>query len=222
MDLVREAFNALFPEKPYPYTAAVTYSGKFKGYNASIRLHRLQKHLELKLSRQWRTVSRDIQLGLVQHLLARLFKDSRRTMHTDLYAHFLRAVPRTIAKTKTHPVLAQRFQHLNDQFFNGILEQPNLVLGRGITTLGHYDLGTDTVSISENLLAHPALLDYVLYHELLHKKHQFSGRGIQRHTYHSAAFRDDEHKFPEWRQLETELSRLVAQKKRTSFWGWFG
>jgi hypothetical protein len=221
MNLVREAFNALFPDKPYPYTASITYSGKFKGYNARMQLNRLQKHFSLNLSKNWKGVSRDIQLGLVQHLLARLFKDSRRTMHMDLYAHFLRAVPGTVAKTKTHPLLEERFRHLNGQFFNSLLEQPNLVLGRGVTTLGHYDLGTDTVSISEMLLNHPALLDYVLYHELLHKKHQFSGHGTRRHTYHSTAFREEEHKFPNWQQLEKELSRLVTQKKRASFWGWF-
>jgi hypothetical protein len=219
MDLVREAFNQVFPEKPYVYAAAVTYSGKFKGYNASIRLNKLQKRIALKLSKNWRTVSRDIQLGLAQHLLCRLFKEKRRSIQMDLYAHFLRAVPRTVAKTKSHPVLEQSFNRLNDSFFGGLMEQPNLVLGQGTTKLGHYDLGTDTVSISTILLEHPELLDYVMYHELLHKKHQFSGTG-PRHTFHSKAFRDDEKKFPGWQRLEKELSRVVSSKRR-SFWSWF-
>lgn len=220
MDLVREAFNALFPEKPYVYAASVRYSGRFKGYNARIQLNRFSKTITLLLSKNWRTVSRDIQLGLVQHLLCRLFKEKRQSMQMDLYAHFLRAVPGTVAKTRSHPVLEQSFQRVNEQFFNGLLDQPNLVLGNGITKLGHYDLGTDTVSISSILLGHPELLDYVMYHELLHKKHQFTSRGGS-HRYHTAAFRKDERRFPRAAQLEEELNRLVSSQKRRSFRGWF-
>ncbi len=220
MDLVREAFNTLFPEKPYTYTAVVQYSGKFKGYNARIQLHPLSKRITLKLSKQWRTVSRDIQLGLIQNLLARLFKEKRNTMQMDLYGHFMRAVPRTVAKTKSHPVLEQSFQRINDQFFGSLMDQPNLVIGNGITKLGHYELGTDTVSISTILLDHEHLLDYVMYHELLHKKHQFSGKGGS-HRYHTHAFRQDEQKFPHAEQLEKELSRLVSTHRRKSFWDWF-
>jgi hypothetical protein len=180
----------------------------------------MHKRIELKLSRNWEGVARDIQLGLAQHLLTRVFKDKRRTTNMDLYAHFLKAVPRTVAKTESHPVLAESFSRINAQYFNGLMEQPNLVIGKGVNKLGHYDLGTDTVSITENLLEHPHLLDYVMYHELLHKKHQFSGLG-RRHTYHSAAFRAEERKFPRAAQLEKELSRLVSTVKRRNFWGWF-
>lgn len=219
MDLVREAFNQLYPEKPYVYSSIVRYSGRFKGYNARISLNRLQKRIMLNASKQWRAVSKDIQLGLVQHLLCRLFKDRRHTMQMDLYAYFMKSVPRTVAKTKSHPVLEESFHRINDQFFGGLMDQPNLVLGQGITKLGHYDLGTDTVSISTILLDHPELMDYVMYHELLHKKHQFSGKGGN-HRFHTHAFRQDEQKFPDAARLEKELSRLSAAKRR-SFWDWF-
>ena len=220
MDIVRESFNQLFPEKPYTYSAVIQYSGKFKGYNASISLNKFWKRITLKLSKNWRTVSRDIQLGLVQHLLCRLFKEKKKTMNMDLYVYFIKSIPKTVAKTKSHPVLEQSFMRLNEQFFSGLMDQPNLVIGKGITKLGHYELGTDTVNISGSLLDHSELLDYVMYHELLHKKHQFTGSGT-RHTYHSAAFRAEERKFPRAQQLEKELSRLVTQKK-SSFWKLFG
>jgi hypothetical protein len=220
MDLVREAFNALYPEKPYAYSSEVNYSGKFKGYNARIQLSRLHRHITLQLSKNWKGVSRDIQLGLAQHLLCRLFRESRKTMHQDLYTHFMKAVPRTIVKTKSHPVLEESFSRVNDKFFNGMMEQPNLVIGQGVTKLGHYELGTDTVSISSILIEHPELMDYVMYHELLHKKHQFSGTG-RRHTYHSAEFRQEEQKFPRAAELDKELTRLVTTHKRKGFWNWF-
>jgi hypothetical protein len=220
MDIVREAFNTLFPEKPYAYSAEVNYSGKFRGYNANIRLNRFQKRIVLNLSRQWKTVSRDIQLGLVQHLLCRLFKERRKTTQMDIYNYFLKNIPGTVAKTKAHPVLAESFRRVNDSFFDGLIEQPNLVLGNGVTKLGSYDLGTDTVSISSMLLEHQHLMDYVMYHELLHKKHQFKGAGLRR-TYHSRTFRKDEKSYPNSAQLERELSKLVTRKKQSSFWDWF-
>lgn len=220
MDIVREAFNLLYPEKPYTYTAEINYSGKFNGYNARIQLQRFTKHITLNLSKQWKTVSRDIQLGLVQHLLARLFRDKRHTMQMDLYQYFMKSVPNTVAKTKTHPILESSFRRVNDRFFDGMLDQPNLVVGQGVTKLGHYELGTDTVNISTILLEHPALMDYVMYHELLHKKHQFSGKGGA-HRYHTHAFRKDEQKFPDAPRLEKELSRLVSSVRRRGFLSWF-
>jgi hypothetical protein len=141
MDLVREAFNTIFPEKPYAFAAEVRYSGKFRGYNANMRMSRLNKRIELNLSRQWKTVSRDIQLGLVQHLLCRLFRERRRSTQMDLYNYFIKSIPKTVAKTKTHPVLEASFRRVNDSCFSGIIEQPNLVIGNGITKLGSYDIG---------------------------------------------------------------------------------
>jgi hypothetical protein len=220
MDIVREAFNQLYPEKPYTFTAEIKYSGKFNGYNARIQLQRFTKHIVFSLSRNWETVERDIQVGLVQHLLCRLFKDKRHTTQMDLYQYFMKSVPNTVAKTKTHPVLEESFTRVNDQFFSGLLDRPNLVVGNGVTKLGHYEMGTDTVNISTILMEHSELMDYVMYHELLHKKHQFTGKGGS-HRFHTAAFRADERKFPDAPRLEKELSRLVSGVKRGSFFGWF-
>ncbi|MEM4254206.1 MAG: hypothetical protein QXR48_02355 [Candidatus Woesearchaeota archaeon] len=212
MDLVREAFNIVFPEKPYCYSARVRYSGRFKGYNANIRLNKFHKCIVLNLSKQWKNVSRDIQLGLVQYLLCRLFKVKRRTTQIDLYNYFLKSVPSTIARTKSHPLLEESFKRVNESCFNGLLEQPNLVVGNGVTKLGSYDLGTDTISISSILLDHPHLLDYVMYHELLHKKHQFRSAGLRR-TYHSSKFKNEEKAYPDSARLEKELSKLVSRHK---------
>ncbi|MEM4240454.1 MAG: hypothetical protein QXK08_04645, partial [Candidatus Woesearchaeota archaeon] len=76
------------------------------------------------------------------------------------------------------------------------------------------------VSISNILLSHPRLLDYVMYHELLHKKHQFKGSGLKR-TFHSSTFRKDEKSYPGSAALEKELSRLVLRAKRSSWFDWF-
>jgi len=57
-----------------------------------------------------------------------------------------------------------------------------------------------------------------MYHELLHKKHQYTSKG-KRTTHHSKAFKQDEAKFPQAVLLEKELEKLVRKKKRFSlFW----
>ena len=59
------------------------------------------------------------------------------------------------------------------------------------------------------------LVDYVMYHELLHKKHGailVNGRRVA----HSPAFRDDERRFIGWKQAEDELTRLAHRQAK----GW--
>lgn len=212
MNLLEQAHNHLF--EPAPYTFLLEYSGKFRGYNANIRQRGTT--ILARLSKQWQTVSPDIQLGLLQDLLCRLLKKKRHSIHIDLYNNFLRSVPHYAPKTQTHPVLEQSFLRLNDQFFNGMMAQPNLRLGNGVNLLGTYHYSTDTVTISRILLDNPLLLDYVMYHELLHKKHQFKSTGT-RTCHHTKAFRDEELLFPYALQLEKELELLVRKHKRGAF-----
>lgn len=216
--IVEKAFISLFPEKECDFIFSLRYSGHFKGFNASVR--RIDKNVVFSLSRNWRSVGEDIKIGLLQSLLCKLFKSKNKTINIDLYNNFLRSVHISIPKTQSHPVLEESFNRVNLQFFNDLMEMPNLVIGKGINKLGHYDYGTDTISISEILLSNSILLDYVMYHEMLHKKHKFdcsSGRNV----HHSRAFRDDESRFPNAVLLEKELQRLVSRKSlKKGFFGW--
>ena len=205
-DLIRESFEELFPGREFSYRPLLRYSGRFSGYNGNISLR--GSELTVSLSRQWKGVGADIQKGIVQHLLAKMFRTKNRTMSMDLYESFLKGVHHTIPKTKSHPELEASFERVNERFFHGLLERPNLVLGAGTTKLGSYTYGTDTISISEILLEEYDLLDYVMYHEMLHKKHKFSeGR------HHTKEFRADEKKFGDVELLERGLSRLVRGAK---------
>jgi predicted metal-dependent hydrolase len=124
-----------------------------------------------------------------------------------------------VPKTKTHPILEKSFQRVNEAFFNGMMEQPNLRIGKGVNRLGTYEYATDTVMVSQILIDNEELMDYVMYHELLHKKHQYTAKkGRQRH--HSKKFKEDEAKFPNAELLEQELNKLVRRKKRgfSLFW----
>jgi len=217
MNLLAHAYYEIYPEDITAKTFILNYSGRFKGYNANIRM---KKHeVTLNASKQWRGVSKEIQKGLCQELIVRLFKTKTQTMNMELYHHFIRNLPKIAPKTNTHPILEPSFERINNHFFNGMLDQPNLIIGNGVNRLGTYEYQTDTVSISKILLDNQTLLDYVMYHELLHKKHQYKAKkGRQLH--HSKKFKQDEAKFPNAQLLEKELEKLVRKNKRkfSLFW----
>lgn len=77
---------------------------------------------------------------------------------------------------------------------------------------GHYDWIQDTVMVSRTLdaAAVPAfLVDYIVYHELLHKQHGIhwvNGRGFA----HTTEFQNDERRFERYQEAEAALERLAS------------
>ncbi|RJQ19327.1 M48 family peptidase [Candidatus Woesearchaeota archaeon] len=211
--MIHEAYEEFFG-KSSERELVITY-GRLRGYNAAIRMS--PSRIEVRASRQWKEVSPEIQKGLVQVLFARLFKVKQKTVSMDLYHHFVRSLPKVMPKKHNHPVLEESFNRVNEQLFGGLMQRPNLRLGKGINRLGTYEYTSDTVRIAEYLLEYPELMDYVMYHELLHKKHQYK-EGVQRTTHHSAKFREDEARFPRAAELEKELQKLVQRQKGGWFW----
>ena len=211
--LVHEAYQLLYPDKQLPYEPSLRYSGRFKDYNANVRLHR--DVLEFRLCRKWTEVSPEIQIGLLQSLLLRLFRDKRKTLYTDLYNNFVKSLHLAIPKTKNDPVLEVVFERVNENYFTGILERPNLEWGSfSKRKLASYNYKTDTISVS-TVFQHvqdPALLDYVMYHEMLHKKEKFNCAGSRNH-FHTTEFRRKERLFEDWEAVEQRLNRAVSRAR---------
>lgn len=217
MMLAERAFAELFPGKNLEYTCVVSYSGRFSGFNANVRLNRFTKTITFNLSRQWRGVDESIKRGLLQDMILRIFKKKGKTINMDLYHNFIRSVHVAIPKTKSHPLLEESFKRVNVLFFSGFVEKPNLVVGKdNIRTMGHYNYGTDTITISSVLLNHVDLLDYIMYHEVLHKKDKFSSKN-GRNLHHSHNFRMKESSYPNSRELEEKLSRICGRRKLSIF-----
>ncbi len=214
MDLIERAYKELFGHDNEKYSFYIGYSGKFTAYNANVRL--VYNSLKFNLSKKWKDVDEEIVIGLIQELMVKILcrKKSRpHTINMDLYNNFLKSLHISIPKTKSHPMLEESFERINALYFNSLLEKPNLVLGgRNTRTMGSYNYQTDTLTISRILESSPRLLDYVMYHEMLHKHLKFksrSGRGIH-HTYQ---FRKMEKAYPDAENLEKELSSLVYKWK---------
>ncbi len=202
-----------------PIRIEIDYSGRFKGYNANVRYTRYK--MEFRLARNWEGVDEDIQKGLLQHLMCRVLKLKEDTLNIRLYEEFLRQSSNYAPKGESDPYLEERFAVLNDEYFAGMMDQPTLTWGRASTTkLGSYEYATDTVKLSTILADDEDMLDYVLYHELLHKKHKFSCSNGRTH-HHTPAFRADEKKF--WlKDAEEKLRTFVRKKKqkKKSWWNW--
>ena len=126
---------------------------------------------------------------------------------------FLKKVHLAVPKEKIDPILEKSFDRVNDKYFYGMIEKPNLVWGKkSFRKFGSYDYGSDTISISRSLEPHPRLLDYVMYHEALHKKHKFTTSGA-RTRHHTSEFRKSEKRFENAAEMEKMLGRLASKRK---------
>lgn len=116
-----------------------------------------------------------------------------------------------------HRNLSERFDALNRKFFDGQLERPLLswTAKRTRHTFGHHDEALDTIVISKSLddeRIPETVLDYVLYHEMLHLKlgSRYSADG--RRLVHTATFRKWEERFPKFEEAEQWLEKLAARR----------
>jgi len=218
MKLAEQAFNELFPEKGLEeHTFKIKYTDKFKPYNANVRY--TKNSLHFNLSKKWKTVSKEIQIGLIQGLMLKIFKENKKTMSIDLYNSFMKNLHISISKAVNDPILEESFNKINEKYFFGLIERPNLTWHNSIRRLGSYEYGTDTISISKALSSDKDLLDYVMYHEMLHKKHKFHNRN-GRTFHHTREFKKMEKEFENSAEMEDKIKGLMRQKRRIRF-RWF-
>jgi len=85
--------------------------------------------------------------------------------------------------------------------------------------LGSYEYGTDIISMSKVLDHDEDLIDYVMYHEMLHKKHKFHNKNGRSH-HHTREFKEMERKFENSEEMERKIKNLVRHKSRKMF-EWF-
>lgn len=115
------------------------------------------------------------------------------------------------------------FDRLNDVYFGGRIEKPQLgwTLRDAWRTHGHYDPAHHSISLSRSLDAATTpefVVEFVLYHEMLHIAIPSEMRD-GRHRHHSAAFRSAEAGFPRMKEAVAwleDFSRTngTARRKR--------
>ncbi len=106
------------------------------------------------------------------------------------------------------------FERVNEVYFGGELDRPRLTWNKRITEakMGHYDFLRDRVTVSVTLDAPEVpdyVVDYVMYHELLHKT---LGRQVVngRHYAHTPAFREAERAFAHYEEAQAFLDEVTS------------
>lgn len=184
----------------------------FAGLNHTIRLR--NRRMYVRVSDLLKDAPLDVHKALAHILVAKLFKKRITPEHDQRYRQYayqpqvLRASDLARQKRgykrvttplgRTHN-LDKLFARINRRYFDNELSKPVLSWSprRSKSILGHHDYSHDTIIISR-MLDHANVPEYVvefvLYHEMLHVKHQprvVNGRRI----YHTTAFRADEKRF---------------------------
>ncbi len=212
MNLAKTAFNEIYPDLIEEREFIITYSGKFKSLNANVKYNRYKIHFSL--SKDWLEYSEEIRKGLIQSLLIKVFKHKyTKTLELDLYEKFLNNLGKYAKVEKTDPLLEESFERINKKYFFGMMEKPNLVWGQdAFRKLGHYEYASNTILISNIFKNESELLDYIMYHELLHKKHGNKTTKSGRTIHHSKAFREDEKKYHD-KDAEKKLNSYIRKIK---------
>jgi predicted metal-dependent hydrolase len=167
--------------------------------------------------------------ALAEILLARMFRrrPSREARECYLAYTFRPAIRSRIDATRRergtkrhlpprgrHHNLEEIFHDLNRRFFHNEIPPPRIGWSHQYATriLGHYDSGHKTIIISRKLDSPSVpryLVEYVVYHEMLHIRIPVERRG-QRRVVHSREFREAEKKFPQYEAACRQLKHLCG------------
>lgn len=170
---------------------------------------------------EWQRVDEAIIRGLVQHLLLSFGRKRAKrkvTKWIELYNSFIKHLSNAQSLKERKPtskVLEESFNRVNEEYFFGVLDMPKLRWVKSIAQIGCYDFVKDEIRISNLLKDAPdKLLDYVMYHELLHKWLKFKLRRDGTTLYHSKKFAKAEKKFRNAKEVEKELKLFIQKKLR--------
>ncbi len=181
MSLIRKAYLELYPDNNISQELKLKYSRAFNDYNAKVKYN--SRLMEFRLSHKWKPVSPEIQIGLIQTLLNKMFKTNIRTVNIDLYNVFMKKITFVAPVTESDEILEKSFDRINKKYFAGMQSRPNLTwTSNNLSSLGSYEYATNTIKISSLFKKNQELLDYIMYHEMLHKKLGYKQKKTK--TYH--------------------------------------
>ncbi|MCS7044435.1 MAG: M48 family peptidase [Bryobacteraceae bacterium] len=184
-------------------------------YVATIgRLRLAQGVLELRLSEAMAAAPATVREALAWILVSRLFRSAPPAHWVRHYRQYMnrkdvRRVHQAVraARSRKHISgpqgvvydLAEIFRSLRDRYFGPLLPEPQLGWSRrpSRTLLGHFDHVHNAIVLS-SWLDRPEVprfvVEYVMYHEMLHMKHPVEHRRHRR-SIHPPAFREEEKRF---------------------------
>ena len=223
LEIFQETYTELRPGTSLPEMKVEFFA--FANVNNTIRLR--NGRLLVRLSDLLEGAPDPVLKAIAHILLAKMY---RRPIDRSYFARYRRYVGSHEIVRKAHLVRQMRgrkllrsprghfydldaiFEDLNTRFFHGLLARPRMSWSPTKTRciLGHYDPAHNAIIISR-IFDHPAMpryvVEYIVYHEMLHLKHPVRLRGSRR-CVHSAEFQAEEKLFPRVADANAFLKRL--------------
>ncbi len=223
LELFQETYRALRPGAAVPELKIEFFA--FANVNNTIRLR--EGRLLVRLSDLLEGAPEAVLRAIAHILLAKMY---RQPIDRGQAARYRKYVASHEIVRQTHLVRQMRgrkrlrparghyydldaiFEALNTRFFHGLMARPRMSWSQTKTRriLGHYDPAHNAIIISRifDHFAVPAyVLEYIVYHEMLHLKHPVKLRGSRR-CVHSAEFQAEEKLFPHMTEANAFLKRL--------------
>lgn len=223
LELFQQTHRELRPAAPVPELIIEFFA--FANVNNTIRLR--SGRLLVRLSDLLEGAPETVLRAIAHILLAKMYRQPIDRGHAARYrkhvasheivrkAHLVRQIRgrKLLRPARGHFYdLDAIFEELNARFFHGLLARPRMSWSQTKTRriLGHYDPAHNAIIISR-VFDHPAapryVLEYIVYHEMLHLKHPVKLRGSRR-CVHSAEFQAEEKLFPRAAEANAFLKRL--------------
>jgi len=223
LDIFQDIYSELRPGSTIPELKIEFFA--FANVNNTIRLR--NGRLLVRLSDLLEGAPEAVLRAIAHILLAKMY---RQPIDRGQAARYRKYVASHEIVRKTHLVRQMRgrkklrparghyydldavFEELNTRFFHGLMARPRMSWSQAKTRriLGHYDPAHNAIIISR-IFDHPAMpayvLEYIVYHEMLHLKHPVKLRGSRR-CVHSAEFQAEEKLFPRVGEANAFLKRL--------------
>ena len=223
IEIFEQCFRDLRPRTPLP---ALSVAFKpFANINNTIRVR--EGKVLVRLSDLLESAPDDVITAIAHILLAKLYRKPieharaaryRKYISSRAIADKAQLVRQARGRKRLHGPqgllhdLDAIFDDLNQRFFHGLLGRPRMSWSPSRTRriLGHYDPAHNAILISR-IFDHSEVplyvLEYIVYHEMLHLKHPVRLRGSRR-CIHSPEFQSEEKQFPQFAEANAFLKRV--------------
>ena len=221
--IFEQEYRALRPRAEQPPIAVEFF--RFANINNTIRLR--NGAIKVRLSDLLEGAPEGVLRAIAHILIAKLYRKpidavaaARYRRHVgsrDLQrkAHLLRQMRgrKQIAGARGHVHdLDAIFDELNTKYFHGLMGRPQMTWSRDEARhhLGHYDPAHNAIVVSrvfDDARLPRYVLEYIVYHEMLHLRHPVRLRGSRR-CVHGAEFQAEEKLFPHLEEAKRYLKRL--------------
>ena len=224
-----EIFTRVFSElKPRTAVPSVRLKFcKFANANSSVRWD--ESGLEFRITDVLEGAPAAILESLAHILMCKLLRRPSPRIHAERYRRYLnrkemRRSLQLVKQTRGRKFVSGPqgdfydlqvvFEELNQAHFHGLMAQPLLGWSRrpSRVMLGHYDPSHNAIILSR-LLDHPRaprmVVEYVLFHEMLHLRFPVEHRGARR-CVHTRQFKEAEAQFVHLKEAKELLKRICA------------